>query len=169
MSIDVRYEHRQVGYLILVISALSFGFLAWLAFWLPVADDPVSSIIIYGVLGVLVLMAIVFSSLRTRVTARDVQACFTFGPTKSFALTEIVSATAVCNPWYFGWGWRVWFWPYTVIYAVSGFTAVELMLKNGRRYRLGTDEPHALVDAIAQAQADAVSLNIAGGELEVFD
>jgi len=34
---------------------------------------------------------------------------------------------------------------------VSGFEAVELRLQNGRRYRVGTDDPAGLLAAIHQA------------------
>jgi hypothetical protein len=34
------------------------------------------------------------------------------------------------------------------VWNVSGFQAVELTLKDGSRFRIGTDEPEALVHAI---------------------
>jgi hypothetical protein len=34
------------------------------------------------------------------------------------------------------------------IYSVSGFDAVEIKMKNGKRYRIGTDEPKNLEQAI---------------------
>ena len=34
------------------------------------------------------------------------------------------------------------------IYNVSGFDAVEIQLKNGKIYRIGTDEPKKLEQAI---------------------
>jgi hypothetical protein len=54
----------------------------------------------------------------------------------------------VKNKWYFGWGVRRWFWPKMWIYNVSGFDAVEIVLKNGNIYRIGTDEPEKLERAI---------------------
>lgn len=70
---------------------------------------------------------------------------------KKFPLHEIASAKKVRNRWYHGWGIRVWFWPYMWIYNVSGFDAVEIVMKNGKRYRIGTDEPEALEHAIQQS------------------
>ena len=43
---------------------------------------------------------------------------------------------------------RVCFWPYMWIYNVSGFDAVEIILKNGKIYRIGTDVPKELEVAI---------------------
>jgi hypothetical protein len=64
--------------------------------------------------------------------------------------TNILSATIVKNHRYYGWGIRVWFWPKMWIFNVSGFEAVELKMKNGKTYRIGTDEPKKLEQAILQ-------------------
>ena len=39
------------------------------------------------------------------------------------------------------------------IYNVSGFDAIELTMKNGKIYRIGTDEPEKLEAAIKQVIA----------------
>ncbi|MEE9525860.1 MAG: hypothetical protein V3V78_04615 [Candidatus Woesearchaeota archaeon] len=70
---------------------------------------------------------------------------------KRFALKEIISARTVRNHWYYGWGIRIWFWPYMLIYNVSGFDAVEIKMKNNKIYRIGTDEPTKLERAITQS------------------
>jgi len=67
---------------------------------------------------------------------------------KKFLLNDIMSAKAVKNHWYYGWGIRIWFWPKMWIYNVSGFNAVEIKLKNSKIYRIGTDEPKKLEQAI---------------------
>jgi hypothetical protein len=36
------------------------------------------------------------------------------------------------------------------IYNVSGFDAVEILMKSGKRYRIGTDQPEELVQTILQ-------------------
>jgi hypothetical protein len=59
-------------------------------------------------------------------------------------LTEIASVKKVRNHWYYGWGIKLWFWPYMWIYNVSGFDAVELTMKNGKIYRIGTNESDVL-------------------------
>ena len=80
---------------------------------------------------------------------------------KKFAVSEIVSVRRVKNPWYCGWGIRLRFWPRIWIFNVSGFDAVEIVMKNpvsarasaGRAkiYRIGTDEPEKLEAAIREA------------------
>jgi len=67
---------------------------------------------------------------------------------KRFAISEIASAERVKNHWYYGWGIHLWFWPYMWIYNVSGFDAVELVMKNGKVYRIGTNVPEELEAAI---------------------
>lgn len=70
---------------------------------------------------------------------------------KQFLLKEIVSAKTVKNHWYYGWGIRLWLWPFMWIYNVSGFDAVEIVMKNGKKYRIGTDEPQKLQNAIVES------------------
>lgn len=69
---------------------------------------------------------------------------------KKFLVSDIVSAMKVKNPWYCGWGIRLSISPYMWIYNVSGFDAVEIKMKNGKVYRIGTDEPEKLEVAIKQ-------------------
>ncbi|OHA40495.1 MAG: hypothetical protein A3G59_01195 [Candidatus Taylorbacteria bacterium RIFCSPLOWO2_12_FULL_47_20] len=70
---------------------------------------------------------------------------------KKFPRGEIASAKIVKNHWYYGWGIRLWLWPKMWIYNVSGFDAVEIIMRNGRIYRIGTDVPRELETAIKRA------------------
>ena len=93
-----------------------------------------------------------FSSLTVMIDGNNLRIKFGYGIyRKNFKLHEITSAKTVKNHWYYGWGIRIWFWPRMVIYNVSGFDAVEIKLKNGKTYRIGTDEPEALEIAILHA------------------
>ncbi|MDI6717534.1 MAG: hypothetical protein QMD86_00570 [Patescibacteria group bacterium] len=69
---------------------------------------------------------------------------------KKFSASEIVSTAQVKNHWYYGWDIRLWFWPRMWIFNVSVFDAVEIRMKNGKIYRIGTDEPEKLETAIKQ-------------------
>jgi len=72
---------------------------------------------------------------------------FRFGwPAKSFDLRELVAVHQVRNKWYYGAGVR-WI-PGGSMYNVWGLDAVELEQRSGKRFRIGTDEPEALVAAI---------------------
>jgi hypothetical protein len=80
-----------------------------------------------------------------------------FGPglfRKRIALEDIVRATPVTNPWIIGWGIR-WYPGCCWVWNISGLQAVELDLKNGRKFRVGTDEPAALVEAVTTAKSMA--------------
>jgi len=66
-------------------------------------------------------------------------------------LHDILSVKTVKNHRYYGRGIRGWLWPKMCIYNVSGFDAVEIKLKNGKIYRIGTDEPKKLEQMILQS------------------
>lgn len=99
-------------------------------------------VVVVGVLGVLT-----FSSMTVEVD--PTRLAFWFGPgwiRRSFPLAEIRSWTAVRNPWWYGWGIHL--TPYGWLYNVGGAGAVQLELRDGRRLRVGSDEPDALCEAI---------------------
>ena len=80
-----------------------------------------------------------------------------FGPVgliqKQWPIAEIVSVTQVTNPWYYGYGLR--YTPRGPLYNVSGRHAVEILLFSGQTFRIGTDEPETLCQAIELARAGA--------------
>lgn len=143
---DVIYRHRQVGTVMLVafgtVAAVSlvgvvlqWGGLAWVA------------ILVGGVAA-----AIVFGTLTVEVA--DGRLMLWFGPgliRRTFPLVQIQSVRPVRNRWYYGWGIRL--VPGGWLFNVSGLNAVEITLASGRRYRIGTDEPQALNQAIERALA----------------
>jgi hypothetical protein len=93
-----------------------------------------------------------FSTLTTSIDENSLRIKFGHGIfRKKFPLHEIASAKSVKNCWYYGWGIRVWFWPRMWIFNVSGFDAIEITMKNGKIYRIGTDEPEKLESAIKRA------------------
>ena len=55
----------------------------------------------------------------------------------------------VRNPWYYGWGIHL--FPGGWVFNVSGFAALELQMENGRKYRIGTDDPAGLAKAVETA------------------
>jgi hypothetical protein len=137
------YRHTQIGNII--IGGTALGVVALLA-----------SISVTGTLrpvegAILLLLAVVmglFHSLTTEIEAGDLSC--RFGPgiiRKRFPLSDIVEVRSVRNPWYAGWGIR-WFPGRYMLWSVSGFRAVELVTRDGVRFRIGTDEPEMLVQAI---------------------
>ena len=102
------------------------------------------------VIVVLVVVACLFFSLTVSVSGEAISIRFGVGLIrKSFRIRDVRDVRAVRNRWYYGWGIR--YTPHGWLYNVSGLDAVELELKNGRTYRVGTDEPGELLAAIRAA------------------
>jgi hypothetical protein len=141
------YEHTQVGYLI-IIAILA----AVVLIGIILATTGINWIAI-AVVIILVIVLILFSSSTVSILEDNLEV--RFGPgliRKSFKLADIVSSQIVKNPWYYGWGIRV--TSHGLLYNVSGFYAVEIALKRGSKFRIGTDVPDKLKTAIDQAHAD---------------
>ena len=104
---------------------------------------------------ILVIVMSLFHSLTVRVSQNEISLSFGIGVIqKSFLTDEIESVAAEQNRWYHGLGIKKisggW------LFNVSGFDAVELRMRNGRLYRIGTDQPQELLAAIESAiRADA--------------
>jgi hypothetical protein len=97
-----------------------------------------------AILIVLALALVLFHSLTTEIEGSDSNCRFGLGLIrKRFPLSDIVGAGGVRNHWFAGWGIR-WFPGRYVLWSVSGFRSVELVTKEGSRFRIGTDEPEML-------------------------
>ena len=134
-----RYRHTQIGWamigpslIVLVVILAALG------------PQPA----LLGILLVaIVLPALLFGALTVIVDDSRLSLRFGVGLIrKNFPLDSMRSFKAVRNPWYYGWGIR--FTPVGRLYNVSGLSAVDVLLQNGRHVRVGTDEPDALVDAL---------------------
>ncbi len=139
------YQHTQTGRLMIFIL---FGFILYFCFLSTKVDsDSIFFITMFFILFVLSS----FISLQVIIDENHVKIKFGYGIfRKRFALKEIISAEAVKNHWYYGWGIRRRLIPPMWIYNVSGFDAVEIKMRNGKTYRIGTDEPQRLEQAIKQ-------------------
>ncbi|NPE30088.1 hypothetical protein HNV12_19470 [Methanococcoides sp. SA1] len=141
----MNYEHTQTGYLIIVVLialVLLFGSILSATGFEP---------IIFAIMLLSLLILISFMTLKVMIDENYLRIKFGYGLfRKSFPLTETVSARAVRNHWYYGWGIRLWLWPKMLIFNVSGLDAVEIRMVNGKIYRIGTDEPKELESAILQ-------------------
>lgn len=138
------YRHTQFGWAVVGPLAAVGLVLAWLNRDLQARGPGLVPLV---VLGVVVLL---FATLTVTVDRKELRA--RFGPglvRKTIPLSEVASYGAVTNPWIWGWGIRL--FPGGTLYNVSGLQAVELRLKDGRVYRIGTDEPEALERALLAA------------------
>lgn len=137
-----RYQHTQVGWVILFSTLAPILVIA--AIDLPPEASPIPTLVFL----VLLLSAAAFGSLTVTVDEASLSVRFGLTPfRKRVRLADIASFRAVRNKWYFGWGIRYigtgW------LYNVSGLDAVEIVRRNGRVIRIGTDEPNALVRALS--------------------
>ncbi len=135
------YRHSQIG------DALIYPMIA-IAFLVGILVASVSSVRLGLFLATLVVItAATFYKLTIEVDETHVRAIF--GPKFTFRKIKIADITA-CEPirirWWYGWG--IHFTPYGWLYNVSGWDAVAMTLRNGRRVSLGTDQPEELSAAI---------------------
>jgi len=148
------YENTQPGAFIRVMIGSWVFFFGVLAVVMLVLGQKEAAI---G-LGVVTVMAAVilgivyalFHSLTVRVSRSDIALSFGVGLIrKQFPIGDISSASIVQNRWYNGFGIRKirggW------LYNVSGFDAIEIQLKNERKYRIGTNQPKELLAAVELA------------------
>jgi hypothetical protein len=139
------YRHTQVGTIqiwatlaavgVMVLSILFNG-----GIWIT-----------YVIIAFMLIALTLFGSLTVGVSNEWLQ--ISFGPfgiiRKKIPTARIISAVPVVNPWYYGWGIR---WtPDGPLYNISGEKGVMLTLSDGKRLRIGSDEPDALVLAITDA------------------
>lgn len=140
-----RYRHTQYGYVFVGVVAVCIVMAASGTLFVGEARAGASA-----ALAILVACLVLFPSLTTSVDSEQIH-CF-FGPgliRRRILLTDVESASVVRNPWVYGWGLRLipggWLW------NVSGLDAVELKLRSGRVFRIGTDQSHELHRAISDA------------------
>ncbi len=142
------YKHRQLGTLTLVLVGVPL--LLLIGFLTSAHSDPLAPMMLF-VLVLLGLGMFLFHSLTAEVTNEEL--LVSFGPgliRRRFRIDQIVSATQVRNRWYYGWGIRL--TPSGWMFNISGFDAVELQLANGKRFRIGTDDPRGLIRALEKAR-----------------
>ena len=149
------YKHTQIGYLMLVVTLAVLVLFAWVYITALAEPPSVDSGPNFAVSAIMVLILFILASFATLTASIDenyLRIKFGYGIfARKFALNQIVSVQAVKNRWYYGWGIRLWLWPKMWIYNVSGFDAVEITMKNGKVYRIGTDVPEELETAIKQS------------------
>ena len=148
------YKHTQIGYVMPVITLVVLVFFAWLQITARAETPSYDSGTNFAVTAIMALILFILASFSTLTVSTNEQFLkirFGWGIfRKKFPLTEIAAIRKVKNHWYYGWGGRLWFWPYMWIFNVSGIDAIEIRMKNGKIYRIGTDEPEKLEAAITQ-------------------
>lgn len=151
------YKHTQPGSKLILgfcglTELITVGVLIWTLFFCPSSGScPASGwigIIIIPITLIVFVMIVAFLSSMTIKIENDTLS-LVFGPgilKKSFTIKDIESAEPVKNSFMHGWG--VHYYQGSKVYNIAGFDAVEILLKNGKRIRIGTDEPDKLAEAI---------------------
>ena len=135
------YQHKQIGS---VIIAGIWIVLAAFILWFPDRSGMIRGVVCASLL----LSLAMFYSLTVEVSGSTLVCRFGIGLIqRSLSLADIENARVVRNPWYSGWGIR-WRPGRYLLWSVSGYQAVELELRDGNRFRIGTDEPENLLNAL---------------------
>ena len=140
-----KYEHTQKGgfpfWLTVVIAIIVF----------PILFTEATSMFLLVFFGVLVIWALLMmSGLTVQIDEDYIR--IRFGPGvffKKFPLSKIVACEPKHKTHCLGWGVRYYFGGW--LYNVAGFKSVEIIFKNGKKARIGTDEPEKLAEAIQDA------------------
>jgi hypothetical protein len=137
------YEHTQIGHVAicaLLVPAVLFGIGAIS----QASPDREISLTI----SILFLITIaLFYKLTIKICNETLCASFGVGIIrKRVPVTEIATCEPIRIRWWYGWGIRL--TPHGWLYNVSGWNAVAITLRNGRKFLLDTDDPHGLAETI---------------------
>lgn len=144
MSLSPVYRHTQFGKTV-VVSLVIVGLLL-----VGLGGMLGERVIMIG--GPLMIGAalVLFHSLTVEIDADYLMFYFGIGLIrKRIPLLEIVDAKPVRNTGAHGWG--IHFTTDGWVYNVSGWEAVEITLTNGKKLRLGTDQPNQLARKLRPA------------------
>jgi hypothetical protein len=138
------YRHTQIGYAL--IAALGAGMFAVARATTILGSLSAPLWIAAALMGVALLL---LPSLTTVVDAQGVRCYFGVGLIRrSVPMAEIAEVSIVRPHWLYGWGVRLipggWLW------RVSGLSAVQLRLRSGKLFQIGTDDAQGLSGAIAR-------------------
>jgi len=138
------YKHTQIGQVIIFSMLAAFAVIGVAEFIASQQRIKNIEMIIIATAIILFITLLLFFSLTVIVNEEYVLVKFCTGIIrKKFLLKDIESCEVVKNRWWYGFGIRFiagsgW------MFNVSGLDAVELNLKNGKKFRIGTDEPKEL-------------------------
>ena len=142
---SIYYKHVQFGTLtvsLLVAAIVLLALLGFIVEWHTVT---------IGVLLTLLVCGALFYSLTVEISNNHLGIHFGVGIVKKrFEIKDIEKAYPVRNRWYYGWGIRLILHGW--LYNVSGLDAIEIVMSSGKRYRIGTDQPNELMQAVNEAR-----------------
>ena len=139
-----QYKHTQIGYFLLT----AYG--AVILILIPLFL--ITNLKLPALIGLIIMLIVVglFATLTVEICDQKIKIQFGLGAIrKEFPIIDIETFRVVKNPWYYGWGIR--YTPRGWIFRVSGNSGIEIQMKSGKLYQVGTDEPQELVEALNQA------------------
>lgn len=141
------YKHTEYGTLMFIIFVGSGALIAFVFFAMLVDGELAAALIM---VAIYLLGIAMFYNFTIEVSDRVLKFWFGIGIIKkTISLSEIQAAREVESPWYYFWGIKS--IPGGWYYAISPGRAVEIVLKDGKLLRLGTDQPDELKKAIDSA------------------
>ncbi len=141
------YRRKQTGSLMTVIVMAGLA-----CIFILMKQKGIQRILVFYLI-VLGFAALIFSSMMIVVEGSLLTIKFGLGIVwKRINLLEVESCRIVKNPWYYGWGIRR--IPGGWYFGVSGLSAVELTMRSGKRFRVGTDVPEELEAVILAKGSD---------------
>lgn len=139
-----QYKHTQIGYFFLTV----YGAVLLILISLFIFTD-YSLLTMVGLIIMLIALGI-FASMTVKISAQKMKIQLGLGAIrKHIPIKDIETYRVVTHPWYYGWGIR--YTPRGWIYRVSGNSGIELQMKSGKLYQVGTDESQKLAAALNQA------------------
>ena len=141
----MHYRHTQFapGF----FRAIVIAFLVVIAAITAATGEAAAVAVVLAVAVIVTAALVVFSRFTVEVTDDRLNAFFGWGwPHRTLAWDNAVAAREVRNRWWYGFGIR-WF-PGGSLWNVWGLDAVEFDVASGRKLRIGTDEPEALMAAL---------------------
>jgi hypothetical protein len=149
---QVFYKKRQTAWVIILLFMPIILFFLYIIYHQevlgkPFGDNPGPSVLYLGFAIFSLILLSLFSHLTVTGYTNHLRIAFGIGLIrKKFYFKDIKNCSTEKTPWYYGWGIRK--IPGGWLYNVSGFWSVQLNMKNGKMYRIGTDEPKKLAEFV---------------------
>ena len=146
------YRKRQRGWIINLVFIPILLFFAAILYYQevlgrPLGDRPAPSWFYLGFILLFLILLALFSTLTVTGYPNYIEMKFGIGLIrKKFHYKDIRSCSVQKNPLIYGWGIRK--IPGGWLYNVSGSMSVQLDMKDGKMYRIGTADPQKLEEFI---------------------
>ena len=143
--LSMKYQNTQRGTVVLL--GMGFGIVMCLVIAMMVPMPPAVRWLVGCSSLILLFFAWLFGSLTVEIDGEELR--HYFGPgfwRKTHLLMNIESAEVVRNSWLYGWGIRL--TPHGWLYNVAGLEAVQILLKSGKKFRVGTNDGERLLETL---------------------